>query len=138
MEVPRPTGILTLANLHLNLLTLFAINSTYVYKMSLRQYNHPVEVQNQLINKKAEKYYSTALIREIYALPYHLHNIRKYNLEKNGPTSNRDMSMYPQCIRNFNKPSVQLIDMYQATWIKTTLVELKQNQITQKLPKNEP
>ncbi len=60
--------------------------------MSLRQYNHPVEVlvHNKLINKKAEKYYSTALIREIDALPYHLHNIRKYNLDKNGPTSNRD------------------------------------------------
>ena len=98
----------------------------------MRWFSYTVEVQNKLINKKAEKYYSTALIREIYALPYHLHNIRKYNLDNNGPTSNRDMSMYPQCIRNFNKPSVQLIDMYQTTWIKTTLVELKQNQITQK------
>ena len=99
--------------------------------MSIRQYNHPLELQHKLIQNKAEKYYSTALIREIYALPYHPHNIRKYNLDKNGSTSNRDMNMYPQCTRNFNKPSAQLIDMYQTTWIKTTLVELKQNQITQ-------
>ena len=126
------TDILTLVNLHLILITLFALNSTYVYKMSLRQYNHPLDLQHKLIQKKAEKYYSTALIREIYALPYHLYNIRKHNLDKNGPTSNRDMSMYPQCTRNFNKPSAQLIDMYQTTWIKTTLVELKQNQTTQK------
>ena len=103
------------------MITLFAINSTYVYKMSLRQYNHPLELQHKLIQQKAEKYYSTALIREIYALPYHLHNIRKYNLDKNGSTSNRDMNMYPQCTRNFNKPSVQLRDTYQTTWIKTTL-----------------
>ena len=103
--------------------------------MSLRQYNHPLELQNKLIQQKAEKYYSTALIREIYALPYHLHNIRKYSLDKNGPTSHRDMNMYPQCTRNFNKPSAQLIEMYQTTWIKTTLVELKQNQTTCLPPK---
>ena len=100
--------------------------------MDLRKYLHPLETQYKLIQQKAEKYYSTAIIREIYALPYHIHNIRKHNLDKNNPISNRDMAFYPQCKRNFNRPSTQIIEMYQLTWIKTMLIELKQDPTTLK------
>ena len=40
--------------------------------------------------------------------------------------------MYPQCKRNFNNPTKQLIQMYQLTWIMTELVQLKHDPITNK------
>ena len=137
------TDIKEIVNLHIILITFFAINCIYVYKMDIRKYQHSIEQQKTLIKQQADKYYSTAIIREIYALPFHVHNIKKHNLERtpnpnpnHNPkvkgVSNRERVIYPQCKRSFNSPSPQLIQMYKLTWIKTELVELHQDDITQK------
>ena len=99
--------------------------------MDIRKYQHSIEQQKILIKQQADKYYSTAIIREIHALPFHVHNIKKHNLDhtpnpnphpnpnpypnrnfKAKRVSNRERVMYSQCKRNFNSPSPQLINMY--------------------------
>ena len=115
------TNIKELVNLHIILITFFAINCTCVYKMDIRKYQHSIEQQKILIKQQADKYYSTAIIREIHALPFHVHNIKKHNIDhtsnpnlnpKAKGVSNRERVIYPQCKRSFNSPSPQLIHMY--------------------------
>ena len=73
------TDIKEIVNLHIILITFFAINCIYVYKMDIRKYQHSIEQQKLLIKQQADKYYSRAIIRQIHALPFHVHNIKKHN-----------------------------------------------------------
>ena len=96
--VKQQIHVLVLANVHLILITLFAINSLYVYKMDLRKYTHPLALQYKLLQGQSEKYNPSAIIREIYALPFHIHcdNIKKNNIDGTNAISNRDIAFYPQ------------------------------------------